>query len=189
MARESIDYSNNIVAMIRGGSKGSNYNITQIMCCLGQVNVEGKRVGFGFSRTSPLHHFFIHSCLFSQEPNHAQPPHPPHLPSPPQAGRCLTSRRTTTAPSRAASSRTLTSRASPLRSSSSTPWGGERGSSTRRSRRRRWATSSDDSSSSWSPPWSDTTAGTRMPRGKMGRGARSLHAEIRRNADGEIEQG
>lgn len=38
MARESIDYSNNIVAMIRGGSKGSNYNITQIMCCLGQVS-------------------------------------------------------------------------------------------------------------------------------------------------------
>jgi DNA-directed RNA polymerase II subunit RPB1 len=56
MARNSVDYTNNIIAMILGGSKGNNFNITQIMCCLGQQNVEGKRVSFGFSRRT-LPHF------------------------------------------------------------------------------------------------------------------------------------
>ena len=35
MARNSIDYTNNIVAMILGGSKGNNFNITQVGGCRG----------------------------------------------------------------------------------------------------------------------------------------------------------
>lgn len=40
--------------MVNAGSKGSNMNISQIMACVGQQNVEGKRIPFGFSgRTLP----------------------------------------------------------------------------------------------------------------------------------------
>lgn len=56
VARETIDESNNIVRMIDAGSKGSPYNILQIMCCVAQQNVEGKRVAFGFNRRT-LPHF------------------------------------------------------------------------------------------------------------------------------------
>jgi DNA-directed RNA polymerase II subunit RPB1 len=40
---------NRLKAMVTAGSKGSNLNISQIMACVGQQNVEGKRIPFGFS--------------------------------------------------------------------------------------------------------------------------------------------
>ena len=46
--------NNNIVAMVQGGSKGNNINISSIIACVGQQNVEGKRIRFGFKdRTLP----------------------------------------------------------------------------------------------------------------------------------------
>lgn len=47
---------NNIYNMVASGSKGSNMNIAQIMTCVGQQNVEGKRIPYGFNRRT-LPHF------------------------------------------------------------------------------------------------------------------------------------
>lgn len=45
---------NNIKTMVDAGSKGSNLNISQIMACVGQQNVCGKRIPYGFvGRTIP----------------------------------------------------------------------------------------------------------------------------------------
>jgi len=53
-AQNSLDESNNVKAMVIAGSKGSFINISQMMACVGQQNVEGKRVPFGFqNRTLP----------------------------------------------------------------------------------------------------------------------------------------
>lgn len=49
-----MDDRNRIYSMVAAGSKGSNLNITQIMACAGQQNVEGRRIYFGFKdRTLP----------------------------------------------------------------------------------------------------------------------------------------
>ncbi|KAL8274560.1 hypothetical protein Esti_001526 [Eimeria stiedai] len=56
VASEQLDESNNIMAMVLAGSKGSTINISQIMACVGQQNVEGKRIPFGFNNRS-LPHF------------------------------------------------------------------------------------------------------------------------------------
>merc|ERR1719343_1321688 len=42
--------------MVQCGSKGSNINIAQIIACVGQQNVEGKRIANGF-RDRTLPHF------------------------------------------------------------------------------------------------------------------------------------
>lgn len=40
--------------MVKAGSKGNNLNIAQMMACLGQINVDGKRVAYGYEgRTLP----------------------------------------------------------------------------------------------------------------------------------------
>ncbi|GAM20091.1 hypothetical protein SAMD00019534_032660 [Acytostelium subglobosum LB1] len=53
-AQKSLSESNNVKAMVNAGSKGSFINISQMMACVGQQNVEGKRVPFGFQhRTLP----------------------------------------------------------------------------------------------------------------------------------------
>ncbi|KEP67472.1 UNVERIFIED_CONTAM: DNA-directed RNA polymerase II RPB1 [Hammondia hammondi] len=62
VAAESLDESNNIMAMVLAGSKGSTINISQIMACVGQQNVEGKRIPFGFNeRSLPHFHKFDYS--------------------------------------------------------------------------------------------------------------------------------
>jgi len=48
--------NNNFNTMIESGSKGSLMNIRQIAGLVGQVNVEGKRISYGFKRR-PLPHF------------------------------------------------------------------------------------------------------------------------------------
>eukprot|EP00397_Hematodinium_sp_SG-2012_P000777 GEMP01000778.1.p1 GENE.GEMP01000778.1~~GEMP01000778.1.p1 ORF type:complete len:2021 (+),score=468.87 GEMP01000778.1:45-6107(+) len=53
---DSLDERNNIIAMVESGSKGSPINIAQIIACVGQQNVEGKRMGNGF-RDRTLPHF------------------------------------------------------------------------------------------------------------------------------------
>lgn len=54
LAAKSLSVRNNVRAMVNAGSKGSEINICQIMACVGQQNVEGKRIPFCFSkRTTP----------------------------------------------------------------------------------------------------------------------------------------
>eukprot|EP01096_Ripella_sp_DP13-Kostka_P014129 TRINITY_DN628_c0_g2_i1.p1 TRINITY_DN628_c0_g2~~TRINITY_DN628_c0_g2_i1.p1 ORF type:complete len:1716 (+),score=801.40 TRINITY_DN628_c0_g2_i1:354-5501(+) len=55
-ARRSLSQNNSIVAMVSAGSKGNDINIAQITACVGQQNVEGKRIAFGFNNRS-LPHF------------------------------------------------------------------------------------------------------------------------------------
>jgi DNA-directed RNA polymerase II subunit RPB1 len=61
-AEISIRQSNNIKTMVAAGSKGSFINIAQIIACVGQQNVEGKRVPYGF-RHRTLPHFNKHDLL------------------------------------------------------------------------------------------------------------------------------
>ena len=54
IGRESLDANNRFVIMVNAGSKGSDFNITQMIAILGQQNVDGKRVPYGFeNRTLP----------------------------------------------------------------------------------------------------------------------------------------
>jgi len=53
-AEESLNFNNNFKATVSAGSKGSSINISQIMAVVGQQNVEGHRINFGFKdRTLP----------------------------------------------------------------------------------------------------------------------------------------
>jgi len=53
-AQASLDETNSVKAMVTAGSKGSFINISQIIACVGQQNVEGKRIPYGFvKRTLP----------------------------------------------------------------------------------------------------------------------------------------
>jgi DNA-directed RNA polymerase II subunit RPB1 len=56
LAHADLDADNRLGNMVSCGSKGSASNISQIMACVGQQNVEGKRITFGFNRRS-LPHF------------------------------------------------------------------------------------------------------------------------------------
>lgn len=48
------DITNRMINMIKSGSKGNVINVAQMIACLGQVNVEGKRIAYGFdNRTLP----------------------------------------------------------------------------------------------------------------------------------------
>uniref|UniRef100_A0A6C0KUM8 DNA-directed RNA polymerase n=1 Tax=viral metagenome TaxID=1070528 RepID=A0A6C0KUM8_9ZZZZ len=51
---KSLDADNRFVVMVNAGSKGSDLNISQMISCLGQQNVDGKRIPYGFDhRTLP----------------------------------------------------------------------------------------------------------------------------------------
>jgi DNA-directed RNA polymerase II subunit RPB1 len=75
LALADLQSWNRLKAMVNAGSKGSNLNISQIMACVGQQNVEGKRIPFGFYKRS-LPHFskddygpeskgFVENCYLS----------------------------------------------------------------------------------------------------------------------------
>jgi DNA-directed RNA polymerase II subunit RPB1 len=55
-ALEDLAPWNRLKNMVTAGSKGGNFNISQIMACVGQQNVNGMRITFGFARRS-LPHF------------------------------------------------------------------------------------------------------------------------------------
>lgn len=60
----SIDQSNRLLTMILAGSKGSELNLSFMISCLGQQNVDGKRIPYGFDqRTLP------HYCKFDDSPS------------------------------------------------------------------------------------------------------------------------
>ena len=53
-AQLSLPDDNNVKRMVTAGSKGSPINIAQMIACVGQQNVEGKRIPYGFvGRTLP----------------------------------------------------------------------------------------------------------------------------------------
>ena len=50
----SLDKENRFVSIVTSGSKGNNLNISQMISCLGQQNVDGKRIPYGYNnRTLP----------------------------------------------------------------------------------------------------------------------------------------
>ena len=51
---KSLSHDNRFVIMVNAGSKGSEINISQMISCLGQQHVDGKRIPYGFDdRTLP----------------------------------------------------------------------------------------------------------------------------------------
>jgi len=54
IGKNSLDKNNRFVIMVNAGSKGSSLNIAQMISCLGQQNVDGRRIPYGFeNRTLP----------------------------------------------------------------------------------------------------------------------------------------
>jgi DNA-directed RNA polymerase II subunit RPB1 len=61
--RKSLSANNRFVMIVASGSKGTALNISQMISCLGQQNVDAKRIPYGFdSRTLP------HYCKFDDSP-------------------------------------------------------------------------------------------------------------------------
>ena len=64
IGRKSLDKTNRFVMIVNSGSKGTPINISQMISCLGQTNVDGKRIPYGFdNRTLP------HFSKFDDSPN------------------------------------------------------------------------------------------------------------------------
>ena len=64
IGRKSLSQNNRFLMIVNSGSKGSLINIAQMISCLGQQNVDGKRIPYGFdSRTLP------HYSKFDDSPN------------------------------------------------------------------------------------------------------------------------
>ena len=54
IGRKNLQEDNRFVIMVKAGSKGSDLNISQMISCVGQQNVDGKRIPYGFdNRTLP----------------------------------------------------------------------------------------------------------------------------------------
>ena len=54
IGRKSLSKDNRFLIMVNAGSKGSSINISQMISCLAQQNVDGKRIPYGFEdRTLP----------------------------------------------------------------------------------------------------------------------------------------
>ena len=54
---KQLSSDNRLIGMVQSGSKGSNINVGQMIACVGQQNVDGKRIPYGFTdRTLPHFH-------------------------------------------------------------------------------------------------------------------------------------
>ena len=53
---ENLGKDNRFVIMVNAGSKGSELNISQMISCLGQQNVDGKRIPYGFEQRTLPHY-------------------------------------------------------------------------------------------------------------------------------------
>ncbi len=63
IGRKNLDANNRFIMMVNAGSKGSNINIAQMISCVGQQNVDGKRIPYGYEdRTLP------HYCKYDDSP-------------------------------------------------------------------------------------------------------------------------
>ena len=59
IGRTSLSPNNRFLIIVNSGSKGAPINISQMISCLGQQNVDGKRIPYGFEgRTLPHYHKF-----------------------------------------------------------------------------------------------------------------------------------
>ncbi len=59
IARESLNANNRFLMIVKSGSKGNMLNISQMISGLGQQNVDGKRIPYGFdNRTLPHYNKF-----------------------------------------------------------------------------------------------------------------------------------
>jgi DNA-directed RNA polymerase II subunit RPB1 len=59
IGRKNLTTDNRFVTMVNAGSKGSDLNISFMISCLGQQNVQGKRIPYGFdNRTLPHYNKF-----------------------------------------------------------------------------------------------------------------------------------
>ena len=64
LGRQNLNSTNRFVIMVNAGSKGSDLNISQMISCLGQQNVDGKRIPYGYEdRTLP------HYTKYDDSPN------------------------------------------------------------------------------------------------------------------------
>ena len=64
LGRQNLDSTNRFVIIVNAGSKGSDLNISQMISCLGQQNVDGKRIPYGYEdRTLP------HYTKYDDSPN------------------------------------------------------------------------------------------------------------------------
>ena len=64
IGKGSLSSDNRFVIMVNAGSKGGDINISQMISCLGQQNVDGKRIPYGFNnRTLP------HFSKYDDSPN------------------------------------------------------------------------------------------------------------------------
>ena len=56
---DSLDKTNRFITLVKSGSKGNSLNISQMISCLGQQNVDSKRIPYSFNnRTLPHFHQF-----------------------------------------------------------------------------------------------------------------------------------
>jgi len=54
LGQKALAQENRMISMLKAGSKGSTINVSQMVACVGQQNIEGKRIPFGFTdRTLP----------------------------------------------------------------------------------------------------------------------------------------
>ncbi len=64
VARDSLSKDNRFLMIVKSGSKGNMLNISQMIAGLGQQNVDGKRIPYGFeNRTLP------HFCKYDDSPS------------------------------------------------------------------------------------------------------------------------
>jgi DNA-directed RNA polymerase II subunit RPB1 len=64
IGRTSLSPDNRFLMIVKSGSKGNEINISQMISCVGQQNVDGKRIPYGFdNRTLP------HYSKFDDSPN------------------------------------------------------------------------------------------------------------------------
>ena len=54
LGQSALAQENRLISMLKAGSKGSTINVSQMVACVGQQNIEGRRIPFGFTdRTLP----------------------------------------------------------------------------------------------------------------------------------------
>lgn len=54
LGQSALAQENRMISMLKAGSKGSTINVSQMVACVGQQNIEGRRIPYGFTdRTLP----------------------------------------------------------------------------------------------------------------------------------------
>ena len=57
LALSNLDSKNKAINMVNSGSKGKEINISQMIACLGQQNVDGKRIPYGMDDRTLPHYY------------------------------------------------------------------------------------------------------------------------------------